>query len=224
MKISVLIATRLGSKRVKKKSIKNFGHNNLTIIKLLQAKRVSIFDKLYFSSDSVKLNNYAKKIGYEIILRPKKYLGNSTISKFAPFLAEKISAKNICYLTNTSPLLLDRTILNAVKIYKKLNKKKYDSVVTFEKCNQFLWNEKKPINYSVKNQPRSQDLKNIYIFNPALSILSKKKLIELNNVCGKKPYKLIIDKPESIDIDTDHDFSFAEHIFKNNYQKDNNGL
>ena len=213
MKIAVLIATRLASKRIKNKSLKNFGRQNLTYIKLLQAKRVGVFDKLYFSSDSLKLNNYAKKLGYEIILRPKKYLGDSTISKFGPFLANKISVDNICYLTNTSPLISDQTIIKAVKIYKKLNKKKYDSISTFEKCNSFLWNENKPINYSVNKQPRSQDLKNIYIFNPALAIMSKKKILEFNNVCGKKPYKFIIQKPESIDIDTIYDLHLAK-IYK----------
>ena len=213
MKNAVLIATRLASKRIKNKNLKNFGRQNLTYIKLLQAKRVGVFDKLYFSSDSLKLNNYAKKLGYEIILRPKKYLGDSTISKFGPFLVNKISVDNICYLTNTSPLISDQTVIRAVKIYKKLNKKKYDSISTFEKCNNFLWNENKPINYSVNKQPRSQDLKNIYIFNPALAIMSKKKILEFNNVCGKKPYKLIIQKPESIDIDTIYDFHLAK-IYK----------
>lgn len=215
MKISALLATRLDSKRIKKKSIKTFAKRNLTHIKLLQIKRVGIFDKLYFSSDSTDLNNYAKKLGFEIIIRPKKYLGKATITKFVPFLAKRISTNYICYLTNTSPLLLDNTIKKAIKIFKKLNKKKYDSVVTFEKCNHFLWNKKKPINYLLNNQPRSQDLKSFYIFNPALAVLSKRKLLELNNVCGKKPYKLIINKPESIDIDTDYDFNFAQHLFIN---------
>ena len=72
MKIAVLIATRLASKRIKNKSLKKFGKQNLTHIKLQQAKRLSIFDKFYFSSDSKKLNDFAKKLGYEIILRQNK--------------------------------------------------------------------------------------------------------------------------------------------------------
>ena len=67
MKIAALIATRLASKRIKNKSLKPFGRLNLTFIKLLQAKRVGLFHKLYFSSDSQKLNKYAKKLGYNIL-------------------------------------------------------------------------------------------------------------------------------------------------------------
>jgi len=214
MKIAVLIATRLASKRIKNKSLKKFGKQNLTHIKLLQAKRLSIFDKFYFSSDSVKLNNFAKKLGYEIIIRPNKYLGGSTISEFGPYLASKISIENICYLTNTSPLISDQTIIKAVKKFKKLNKNKYDSIATFEKCHSFLWDNTKPINYSVNKQPRSQDLKNVFIFNPAISILSKKNILKFKNVVGRKPYKIVIQKPESIDIDTIFDFHLAK-IYKN---------
>ena len=39
------------------------------------------------------------------------------------------------------------------------------------------------------------------------------KILEINNVCRKKPYKLIIQKPESIDIDTIYDFHLAK-IYK----------
>ena len=214
MKIAALIATRLASKRIKRKSLKNFGGQNLTFLKLIQAKRVKVFDKLFFSSDSLALNNYALKLGYEIIIRPKKYLGDSTISEFGPYLAKRISIDNICYLTNTSPLISDKTIIKAVKIFKRLDKKKYDSLSTFEKCNNFLWDEKKSINYSINNQPRSQDLKKIYIFNPALSIMTKKKILKYKNVCGKRPFKFLIQKTESIDIDTIYDFHLAK-MYKN---------
>lgn len=213
MKIAALIATRLASKRIKNKSLKLFGRLNLTFIKLLQAKRLGLFHKLYFSSDSQKLNEYAKKLGYNIIIRPKRYLGDSTISQFSPYLAKHISEDAICYLTNTSPLISDETIIRSVKIFKKLNNKKYDSIATFERCNSFLWDNTKPINYSVNKQPRSQDLKNIFIFNPAISIVSKKNILKYNNVIGKKPYKIIIQKPESIDIDTIYDFHLAK-IYK----------
>ena len=74
--------------------------------------------------------------------------------------------------------------------------------------------EKKSINYSINNQPRSQDLKKIYIFNPALSIMTKRKILKYKNVCGKRPFKFLIQKPESIDIDTIYDFHLAK-MYKN---------
>ena len=41
-----------------------------------------------------------------------------------------------------------------------------------------------------------------------------KNILKYNNVIGKKPSKIIIQKPELIDIDTIYDFHLAK-IYKN---------
>lgn len=216
MKIAALICTRKNSKRIKNKSLIKFGNYNITQIKLLQAKKIGKFSNYYFSSDIDSLNKYATKLGYKIIKRPKKFLGESTISNFAPYLQKFINEDHICYLTNTSPLLKDKTIIKALNIYKKLDKKKYDSLSTFEICQSFLWNNKKSINYKVHKQPKSQKLKKFYIFNPAMSLIKKNLISKKKNVIGHKPYKLIIKKPESIDIDNIYDYYLAKiYIHKN---------
>ena len=209
MKIALVIATRKGSKRIKNKSLKKFGKYNLTTLKLRQALKVGSFNNYYFSSDIESLNKYAKKLGYTLIHRPKKFLGSATISDFAPYLQKFIREEHFCYLTNTSPLLKDSTIRKAIKIYKNLNIKKNDSLSTFESCHDFLWNEKSSINYKVKNQPKSQDLKKLYKFNPAICIIPTDLIGKVKNVIGHKPYKLVIRKPESIDIDTIYDYELA---------------
>ena len=210
MRIAVIIATRKGSKRVKNKSLKKFGKYNLTTLKLHQALKIGSFHNYYFSSDIKSLNEYAKKLGYTLIKRPKKFLGDATISDFAPYLKEFVSEEHFCYLTNTSPLLNDSTIRKAIKIYKNLNIKKNDSLSTFESCHDFMWNEKSSINYKVNNQPKSQNLKKLYKFNPALSIIPTDLIGKVKNVIGYKPYKLVIRKPESIDIDTIYDYELAK--------------
>lgn len=209
MKIAVLIATRLGSKRIRNKSTKKFGKFNLTTLKIIQAKRAGVFSNFYFSSNSKTLNKFAEQNNFKLITRPNNMLGNATISDFGPYLAKKISENHICYLTNTSPLISNKTLKKAIKIYKKMNKKKFNSLNTFEVCNYFLWDDKKSINYKITNQPPSQELKNFYFFNPSIAIISKKNIIKYKNVCGTKPYKLIINKPESIDIDTIYDYELA---------------
>ena len=214
MRIAALLATRKGSVRIKNKSLKTIGNYNLTTLKIQQILKSKIFSNFYFSSDIEELNNYAEKRGAIIIRRPKKFLGKSTISSFGPFLVKHIVEENICYLTNTSPLLKISTIIQAVKKYKKLDFKKYDSLSSFEVCKEFLWDKKKPINYNIKKQPRSQDLDKVYIFNPAISIIKKNKLIEFQNVIGRKPFKFIISKPESIDVDTIYDYELAKIFFK----------
>lgn len=216
MKIAAVLATRKDSKRIKNKSVKKFGKYNLTTLKIQQILKSSVFDKFYFSSDIDLLNKYAKKRGAHLIKRPEKYLGKSTISTFAPFLAKSINEDYICYLTNTSPLLNSKFIKKIVNKFKKLNMKKFDSLSTFEKCNEFIWNDKRSINYEVDNQPMSQNLRGLYKFLPAISIISKKNLLKFKNVIGKKPYKYLISKPENIDIDTIYDYELAK-LYKKNY-------
>ena len=64
----------------------------------------------------------------------------------------------------------------------------------------------------------SQDLTGIYRFIPAISIIPRIKLIEYKNVIGLKPYKLFINKPETIDIDTVYDYELAK-IFNKKQKK-----
>lgn len=214
MKIASLLATRKGSKRIRNKSTKKFGKLNLTTLKISQISKIKFFNNSYFSSDIKSLNEFAKHKNCKLIKRPSKFMGEATISDFAPYLAENIKEDHICYITNTSPLLSDETLKKALKIYKKLNFKKFDSLSTFEICNDFLWNEKRPINYNVKSQPMSQELKGIYKFIPAISIIPKEKLIKYKNVIGIKPYKFIIEKPETIDVDTIYDYELAKIFYK----------
>ena len=74
--------------------------------------------------------------------------------------------------------------------------------------------DNKPINYDLKNQPRSQDLPDIATLNFAVSIVSKEKMISCKNVVGDKPYIHIIDEVEATDIDNQIDFDFAEYMYK----------
>ena len=60
----------------------------------------------------------------------------------------------------------------------------------------------------------SQSLTGIYKFIPAISIMNKKFIIKYKNVIGKKPYKMYIKKPESIDIDTVYDLELANLHYK----------
>lgn len=216
MRIAALLATRRSSKRVKNKSTKKFGKFNLTTLKLSQIERITEFTNSYFSSDINSLNVFAKRKSIILIKRDDKYLGEATISDFAPFLAKKIKEDHICYLNNTSPLLKISTILKALKLYKNLNFRKYDSLGTFELCNEFLWNKDGPINYDLKKTPMTQNLKGVYKLIPALSIIPKKILFKTKNVIGSKPYKLLISKPESIKISNLEDYELAK-LFRKKY-------
>lgn len=219
MDISAIITVRKQSKRIKNKALIKINSETISKIKLDQASRQKLFQNKYFSSNISQLNLYAKKKGFNLLSRPKKFFLDSTVSQIAPYLANKVLDDHICYLMVTSPLITDKTLKNCLEIYKKLDFKKYDSLSTFSKINDFLWNDKKPINYDLNKQPRSQDLTGFYRFIPAVTIISRKNLIKYRNVIGKKPYKVIIDFPENIDIDENYQYEIANFINKKNNLK-----
>ena len=215
MDICAVIATRKDSKRIRGKAERKFGSSNLSIIKINQALKIKKFKNIYFSSDIPKLNTYAKKRGLILINRPKKYLGKCTISDLAPYLIKFMKEKHVCYLMNTSPLLKTSTLQKAVNVYERLNLNKFDGLNTFEAVKDFLWNKKKPINYKLDKQPMSQNLRDVFKHVPAIAIMSKTRILKYRNVLGKRPYKIILSKPESLDIDTMYDFKLAEMYYKN---------
>ena len=217
MDISAIITVRKQSKRIKNKALIKINNESISKIKLDQASRQKLFQNKYFSSNISKLNLYAKKMGFNLLSRPKKLFLDSTVSQIAPYLANKVLDDHICYLMVTSPLITDKTLKNCLEIYKKLDFKKYDSLSTFVPVKEFLWSETKPLNYNISSQPHSQNLKGYFKFCPAISIIPKKNIFKFKNIIGKKPFKYLINNPEAIDIDWQHDYELAK-IFQKKYR------
>ena len=72
---------------------------------------------------------------------------------------QKISADIYFQLFVTAPLLSIKTINKCIKTLK--NSKRYDSILTTKEIFSWFWFNKKPVNYSPKILPRSQDAKPI---------------------------------------------------------------
>jgi CMP-N-acetylneuraminic acid synthetase len=214
MKISAIITVRKKSSRIKNKALIKINNESITKIKLDQVRRQKLFQNIYFSCNISKLNLYAKKKGFNLLNRPKKLFLDSTVSQIAPYLANKVLDDHICYLMVTSPLITDKTLTKCLEIYKKLDFKKYDSLSTFVPVKEFLWSETKPLNYSISNQPHSQNLKGYFKLCPAICILPKKNIYKFKNVIGKKPFKYLINMPEAMDIDWKHDYELAKIFAK----------
>jgi CMP-N-acetylneuraminic acid synthetase len=128
-------------------------------------------------------------------------------------MAENFPGDTVVYANATSPLISDQSISSAINIYKAMDKQ-YDSLNTTHLIKEFLLMDGKPLNYNPKKQPRSQDLPDIHAINFALSIISKKRMIDYSNVVGLNPYLFKLDEMDSIDIDSLMDFEIAEFLFK----------
>lgn len=219
MKMKALVAVRAGSQRVQNKNIRPFAGSSLLEIKLEQLKRVGIFDGIVVNSDDDHMLQIAHNMGCETVKRDAEYASSSvSMSEVYKNMAENIDTDHIAYINVTNPLLQDESIIKAVETYKN-NIGRYDSLNSAHLIKEFLFKDNKPINYDLKNQPRSQDLPDIAALNFAISIISRQAMIDCKNVVGNKPNIYIIDEVEATDIDNQIDFDFAEFMYMNMKKK-----
>lgn len=218
MKIKALIAVRSGSERVVNKNIRPFAGSNLLDLKIKQLKEIKELDGIVVNSNDDRMLEIADKLGVEIIKRDPKYATSSvSMSDVYQNMAENIDTDVIMYANVTNPLVNTESYVNGIKTFKEISGK-FDSLNSAHLVKEFMFLDNKPINYDLLNQPRSQDLPNIYALNFAFSILTKEHMIEYKNVIGRTPYMYELSETESVDIDTEFDFEIAEFLYKKKYK------
>ena len=222
MKIKALVAVRSGSQRVVNKNIRPFAGSSLLEIKIQQLKRIPNLDGVVVNSNDEEMLKIARGLGCETVKREEYYASNQvSMSDVYRNMAENFDGDVVAYINVTNPLLRDETITNAIEEYKKLEEK-HDSLNSAHLIKEFLFKDNLPINYDLRNQPRSQDLPDIAALNFAVSIISRENMIECKNVVGYRPNIYLIDEVEATDIDNQIDFDFAEFMYKRMYQTSQN--
>lgn len=123
---TAIILARGGSKSIKLKNLVKVNEKPLiywTIKNCLISKKI---DSIWVSTDNELIAKYSKKIGANIIFRPKKYSNDYSTSDSAwlhsiNFLKKKILLTNIVGLQPTSPLRDKNDLDNACKLFQKKN-------------------------------------------------------------------------------------------------------
>tara|TARA_B100001248_G_scaffold130767_1_gene98068 strand:- start:307 stop:975 length:669 start_codon:yes stop_codon:yes gene_type:complete len=216
--ISFIVPVRKGSVRVKNKNIRKFHRSSLLEIKLKQIRSNFPNNPLLLSSDCNESLIKGKKYGCIIDKRSKKYCSSSIpMREVYSYLASKIDTKYICYLNVTSPLLKDKSLMEAIKIFIQ-NYPKYKSLASVSIIKEYLWYKNKAINYDPLNHPKSQNLPDYFSVNFGVNIISTKVMRDEKLLVKKGflPYRLTF--PENIDIDTEDDFFLAEYFYKRNFK------
>lgn len=220
MSIKALVAVRSGSVRVANKNLRPFAGSTLLELKLTQLKRIPHLDGIVVNSNDDMMLSIAHNMGCETVKRDQYYASNTvSMSDVYRNMAENVDADDIAYINVTNPLLADQTIKKAIETYYAM-KGQFDSLNSAHLIKEFLFKDNLPINYDLRNQPRSQDLPDIAALNFAINILGRKTMIDNKNVVGIRPNIYIIDELEATDIDNSIDFEFAEFVYKkqNNMQ------
>jgi len=227
-KITALIAVRKNSVRIPNKNIKPFGDTNLLTLKLKILKNIEEIDEIIVTSNCELALKIAKLLKVTYIKRDEYYCSDKCSgSEMLEHIASQCTTEHILYSPVTSPFISINHIKNAIKIYKNLNTK-YDCVITKSKIKEFIWDDNKPINYTVSDFPRSQDLTdNIFYINFGCCILPRKIMIQRKYIIGYNP--LFINNYQEnnftdidIDIDTPLDFETANLLYNKYFKKKSN--
>ena len=210
--ITAIIPVREGSRRLKNKNVAPFAGTNLLINKINQLKQVKEITNIVVSSDSDNMLEMARLQGVSTHKRAVEFCDekSKTFGEVVAHICENVYGHDILWATCTAPLVFPKQYKEAISLYYKALEDGYDSLVSMEKFKRYLWDDNGPINYElgIKHVP-SQQLKPLYFVTDGILLAPRRKMIEWKYFHGSNPYKYILDKRTSIDIDDGLDLACA---------------
>ncbi len=226
-KFAFFLPTRKGSERVKNKNTRPFAgiEGGILKVKLLQLLEVERIHSIIVSTndeETIKVTKSIETNRIHIVIRPDELcLSSTVIEDFINYIPTIVDAEHIFWVHATAPMVDKNILNNALDVYERevLNGTKYDSLLSVNKIQQFIWSakENKCINHdrSIVKWPRTQDLEPLYEINHAFYINSRENYLKYHDRIGEKPFLFELDKIHSFDIDWEDDFKMAEMMYKN---------
>lgn len=217
-----VIPARGGSKGVPGKNIKMLAGKPLISYTIKAALESGIFKKVIVSTDSREIADIAVRHGAETpFLRPKEISGDLTSSDdvilhaLSYYKENGIEFEEVCKLQPTSPF---RDGDHLKEAYKLFCSKKADFLVSVCECEHSpLWSgiigEDLRLDDFISEEAKRacrQDLPTYYRLNGAIYMGKTEKFTKNKSFLGKNCIAYIMKQEESVDIDSELDFAFAE--------------
>ncbi len=211
MSITAIIPVREGSRRLKNKNVAPFAGTNLLINKINQLKQVPEITNIVVSSDSDLMLQMARSQGVSTHKRAPEFCDEKTktFGEVVAHVCENVTGEHILWATCTAPLVFPKHYKEAIDLYLNMPEE-FDSLVSMEQFKRYLWDDNGPVNYElgVKHVP-SQQLPPLYFVTDGILLAPRAKMIEWKYFHGPNPYRYILDKRTSIDIDDGLDLACA---------------
>lgn len=212
MKSACFIPIKQTSERVRGKNFKCVGSKELYAIGIELAVNSNVFDDVFVDTDSKEISDFAEKLGCKIIERQPQLAKNTAngndLLNYHYYLHNDYDYYFQLFVT--APFLSVESVRKAHNILTNSNE--YDSVFTAREHKGFFWNRGQPISYLPHALPRSQDLYGLVEETTGLYGIKKSALGRYHCRIGSKPYMLLLDEKESIDINTENDLLYANFI------------
>lgn len=223
--ISVFLPAKKRSTRVPNKNSRNFANIKFGLlkIKLTQLSKVKLIKKIVLSTNDQKIISFVRRMKFKKVLIHKRKNRNlstdkGSVQNLIEHVIDIMPEDHILWTHITSPFISSKDYKKIIsKYFSVLKKKKNDSLMTVTKFQEYLWDEKKPLNYKKKiddKWPKTQSLKTLNVVNSGVFLSSKKNYRKFRDRVGIKPYIYPLDKKTGFDIDHMDDFRLAEIMFK----------
>lgn len=229
-----IIPARGGSKGVPGKNIKMLCGKPLIAYTIEAALKSDYIDKIIVTTDSLEIAEIAKKYGAEVpFIRPYNLAGDTSgavdvylhaVSFLESHMGVRIN--QFVVLLPTAPMRTEKHINDAVELF---NLEKPDSLISMKEADTppawyFEMDDKKRVKNadfdSSDVMSNRQANRKFYVPNGAIYILNHEMLERERTYYSNKTIAYVMDPIDSIDIDTQMDFDFAEYLMsrKNNRQ------
>lgn len=222
-KITCFIPCRAGSQRVPRKNITAIGdfEYGLLQIKLSQVLSCEKINEVILSTNDKEILDF----GYKLQKRNDKLfideraeelcLSETSTDQVIDYVPKLIGDGHVLWTHVTSPFLTTSSYDAIISKFQSLGSD-FDSLMTVNKIQNFLWDQKQPINYDrlIEKWPRTQTLNPIYEINSGAFIADIDDYTLIKDRIGRNPYLHVVDKFESLDVDWPEDFRFVSKLIE----------
>lgn len=211
MKTVAFVPIKLNSERLPMKNIKPFDNGKPLIYYILNTlTQTPNIDEIYVYCSSEEIKKYLPE-NVKFLKRDPYYdLSSTKFNEVLRSFAELVSADVYVLTHATAPFITKESILKGIEAVLS---QKYDSALSVNLLQDFLWKDGKPFNYDVNNIPRTQDLEKVYSETCGLYVYTRSLIIEKGRRIGDKPYLVEVSKVEACDINNQDDFIIANAIY-----------
>lgn len=220
-KVNVFLPMRAGSQRVPKKNTRNFAdiEGGLCRIKIEQLLECNRIDCIYVSTDDPEVTRISGSFNsnrIKLFHRPSCLATSETSTDaLIKYVPKVISGGHVLWTHVTSPFVTSLIYDDMIsKYFDCLHD--FDSLMSVNKVQKFLWNDEEPINYD-RNQekwPRTQTIKPLWEVNSGAFLASMDVYKHNKDRIGNNPYLYELPEEVAFDVDWLSDFRIAEIQYK----------
>ena len=205
MKTTAFIPIKLNSQRLPHKNILPLGDKPLCWHIANTAQSCKEIDDVYIFCSDPSIMKYMPD-GVKLLIRDKKLDQDLTkgLEIYKSFV-DTIESDVYVLMHATAPFLRSESVDDAIK---KMKQDGFDSALSVETIQTFVWYDGKPLNYSLRDVPRTQDIMPVFVETSGFYAFEK-GVIKQGRRIGDNPYFKIIDHFEAIDIDNKEDYDLA---------------